>query len=212
MKAYSPSSTIISMSDLICVTNRSLCKGNFLIQIEKIAKAHPKAIILREKDLTPGAYLSLAKQVVERCEKHRTLCILHSFTDAAKALGCRSAHLPLPILRTMKNEDKQFFRVIGASCHSVEEAKEAEQLGCTYITAGHVFDTACKKGLPGRGLVFLESVCRSVRIPVYAIGGIGKENYAEVKAAGALGACMMSGFMTCADAAEYIKEIEHEVL
>ena len=32
----------------------------------------------------------------------------------------------------------------------LEEAKEAQDLGCTYITAGHIFLTDCKKGLPGR--------------------------------------------------------------
>lgn len=202
---------IISMSDLICITNHSLCKGDFLTQIEKIAKAHPKAIILREKDLTPGEYSALAKPVMRLCEKYETSCILHSFTDVAKTLDCSSIHLPFPILRALTNEDKQFFSVIGASCHSVEDAKEAEKLGCTYITAGHVFETDCKKGLTGRGLDFLKSVCESVHIPVYAIGGIGKENYAAVKRAGASGACMMSGFMTCEDAAEYIKEMEYEV-
>lgn len=211
MKAYSPSSMIISMSNLICITNRSLCKGDFLGQIEKIAKAHPKAIVLREKDLTPDEYLELAKQVIEICVKHGTPCIMHSFTDVARTLGCHAIHLPLTILRTLTSEQKQFFSVIGASCHSVEDAKEAELLGCTYITSGHVFDTDCKKGLPGRGLDFLESVCKSVSIPVYAIGGIGKENYSAVKRAGASGACVMSGFMTRADAAEYIREIEDEV-
>ncbi len=202
---------IISMSDLICITNRSLCKGDFLKQIEKIAKAHPRAIVLREKDLTPYEYSELARQVMEICGRYETPCILHSFTDVAKMLDCRSVHLPLPILRMLTSEDKQFFSIIGASCHSAEDAKEAEQLGCSYITAGHVFDTDCKEGLPGRGLDFLASVCKSVRIPVYAIGGIGKENYSAVKTAGASGACMMSGFMTCLDAAAYIKETSNEI-
>ncbi len=211
MKACSPSSMIISMSDLICITNRALCKGDFFTQIENIAKAHPRAIVLREKDLSPNEYASLAKQVMDICRKHETPCILHSFAEVAQSLDCRFIHLPLTVLRTMTSEDKQFFSVIGASCHSVEDAIEAEQLGCTYITAGHVFKTDCKKGLPGRGLDFLESVCKAVSIPVYAIGGIGKENYAAVKNAGASGACIMSGFMTCTDAAEYIEEIEYEV-
>lgn len=199
------------MSDLICITNRSLCRGDFFTQIEKIAKAHPKAIVLREKDLLPDEYYTLAKQVMEICEKYETPCVLHSFTDVAKTLDCRFIHLPLAVLRNMTSEDKQFFDVIGASCHSARDAKEAEQLRCTYITAGHVFDTDCKKGLSGRGLDFLESVCKAVNIPVYAIGGIGTENYAAVKNVGASGACMMSGFMTCEDATEYIREIEDEV-
>ncbi len=200
---------IISMFDIICITNRSLCIGDFLAQTEKIAKAHPKAVVLREKDLTPSEYLTLAKQVTEICKKHGTSCILHSFTDVAISLGADGIHLPLHLLRDMSDEDRRCFKVIGASCHSVQEAKEAEMLGCTYITAGHVFDTDCKKGLPGRGLDFLRSVCEAVDIPVYAIGGIGKDNYASVKTAGAAGACIMSGFMSCDDVAEYIKEIEN---
>ena len=40
------------------------------------------------------------------------------------------------------------------------------------MTAGHVYVTDCKKGLPPRGLEFLKEVCTKVTIPVYAIGGI----------------------------------------
>ena len=49
---------------------------------------------------------------------------------------------------------------------------EAERLGATYVTAGHIFTTDCKKGLPPRGLDFLKNVCDAVTIPVYGIGGI----------------------------------------
>ncbi len=199
---------IIFMSDLICVTNRALCGEDFLKKIERIAEAHPKAIILREKDLTEKEYFELAEKVMKICERCGTVCILHSFFGAAESLGCRSIHLPLHILREMKSEEKGCFEAIGASCHSVEDAKEAEKLGCTYITAGHVFDTACKKGLPARGLDFLELICNALKIPVYAIGGIGKENYKSVKKAGAAGACIMSGFMVCENVTEYMKGIE----
>ena len=94
--------------------------------------------------------------------------------------------------------------MLGASCHSVAEAVEAERLGCTYITAGHIFDTDCKKGVPGRGLSFLQEVCETVRIPVYAIGGVTHENFPEVKRVGAAGVCVMSGLMTCGNVEDYI--------
>ena len=100
--------------------------------------------------------------------------------------------------------EKNHFEIIGASCHSLEEAKEAERLGCTYITAGHIFLTDCKKGLPGRGLTFLQNICENVSIPVYAIGGISNENINDVRQTGAAGACIMSGFMKCNNIAEII--------
>ena len=84
---------------------------------------------------------------------------------------------------------------IGVSVHSVEEAKEAEKLGASYLTAGHVFATECKKGLLPRGLEFLEEICDSVAIPVYAIGGIHPGNLRQIEESKAAGACMMSEYM-----------------
>ena len=92
-----------------------------------------------------------------------------------------------------RKEERDAFQILGASCHSLEEAVEAENLGCTYITAGHIYETDCKKGLPGRGIGFLKKICETVSVPVYAIGGIGAENIQEIKNAGAAGGCIMSG-------------------
>jgi len=46
-------------------------------------------------------------------------------------------------------------------------------------------------------LSFLSSVCSSVNIPVYAIGGILPANAQKAINAGADGICIMSGLMTC---------------
>ena len=172
--------------------------------MEQIAACHPAGIILREKDLSPDEYQPLAAQVMELCARYDVPCILHSFVDAALALQAEAIHLPLHILRAMTPEQKAQFRTIGASCHSVEDAMEAQRLGCTYITAGHVFETDCKKDLPGRGLAFLKAVCESVSIPVYAIGGINAGNLRSVRGAGAKGACIMSGLMRCEDPETYL--------
>ena len=177
-------------------------------RVEKIAACRPKGIILREKDLTEEEYKKLAEQVLKLCERYEVPCMLHSFADAAMELGAENIHLPLHILRGLDEKKKEEFKEIGASCHSVEEAQEAEKLGCTYITAGHVFATDCKKGLPPRGLAFLQAVCQSVSIPVYAIGGIGSENIDFVRKAGAKGACIMSGLMKCEDVEQFLRALK----
>ena len=195
---------IMYMSDILCVTNRTLCREDFLTRLERIAACHPAGIILREKDLSPDEYQALAAQVMALCERYDVPCILHSFVDTALELRSAAIHLPLHILREMTPEQKSQFHTIGASCHSVEDAMEAQRLGCTYITAGHVFETACKAGLQGRGLDFLKTVCESVSIPVYAIGGISAGNLRSVRGAGAKGACVMSGLMGCEDPETYL--------
>lgn len=182
-------------SDILCITNRKLCKEDFLKRIETIAATHPKAIVLREKDLAEQEYKILAEKVIRICKNYEVPCILHSFTKAAIALHVKAIHMPLPLLRNMTPQEKSHFEIIGASCHSLEEAQEAEKLGCTYITAGHIFLTDCKKGLPGRGLSFLQNICENISVPVYAIGGISNENIDAVRQTEAAGACIMSGFM-----------------
>ena len=196
------------MSEVLCVTNRQLCREDFLTRLERIAAAKPAGIILREKDLPEADYRRLAEQTLELCRRHGVPCILHSFPDAAAELGAEGLHLPLPLLRALPEGKRAAFRRLGASCHSVAEAREAEALGCTYITAGHIFDTACKAGTPGRGLDFLREVCAAVEVPVYAIGGIAPENFRAVLAAGARGGCVMSGLMTCPDPAAYLAAFE----
>lgn len=198
----------IFMSEVLCVTNRTLCAGNFLERIAAIADQHPAGIILREKDLSEGEYEALARQVLEICKARSVQCILHTFAPAALRLGADAIHLPLPVLRRLTAAEKARFSVLGASCHSVEDALEAQQLGCTYITAGHVFATDCKQGLPPRGLDFLGQVCRAVDIPVYAIGGICPENIRAVLDVGARGGCVMSGLMTCQDPQELLEELQ----
>lgn len=146
---------IICMSDLLCFTNRSLCRGDFLERIGEIAALDPAGIVLREKDLPEREYRSLALAVMQICRENKTACILHNFADTALALGAENIHLPLPVLRSLDSGQRAAFRRIGASCHSEEDALEAQELGCAYITAGHIFETDCKRGLPGRGLDFL---------------------------------------------------------
>ena len=191
-------------SGVICVTNRALCREDFLTRIERLAKAHPAAILLREKDLTKEEYIELSSKVLCICKAHDTLCVLHNYANAAHDLHHPALHLPLPVLRSLSESERHSYQILGASCHSVADAKEAEALGCTYITAGHVFDTDCKQGLPRRGLEFLRDVCSAVSIPVYGIGGICPENLASVKSAGAAGACVMSSAMTCKDVDSYL--------
>lgn len=197
---------ITSMFDILCVTNRILCEEDFLVRIEKLAQSQASGIILREKDLSENEYRALAVDVMKLCDDYNVPCILHSFVKVAKELSCKNIHLPLPILRTMSLEDKTKFTMFGTSCHSVEEAKEAELLGCTYIIAGHIFDTDCKKDLPGRGIHFLKEVCDKVSVPVYAIGGIAPENVNELENTGAKGACVMSGAMKCENPQMYMKQ------
>ena len=99
----------------------------------------------------------------------RDSCILHTFADTAEKLHAAALHLSMDGLRKLDHQQRKKLSVLGASCHSAAEASEAEALGCTYITAGHIFNTYCKAGVPGRGTDFLKDVYKRqlLYIPPY---------------------------------------------
>lgn len=181
---------------VIAVTNRKLCNRPFTEQLERVCRHHPRALILREKDLSEHEYELLAEQVLEICSTYDVPCILHTYTAVARRLGCSRIHLPLPLLKTEVSSLGDF-SLVGTSVHSVEDAIEAEKLGASYLTAGHIYVTDCKKGLPPRGTGFLREVCLQVSVPVYAIGGIhlDENQMKEIIDSGAAGGCIMSGMM-----------------
>ena len=95
------------------------------------------------------------------------------------------------------NDFLEHFDVRGTAVHSIEDVHRAEELKATYVTAGHIYETDCKKGLNPRGLDFLRNICSETSLPVYAIGGIKFDcrQIDEILDCGASGACIMSGFM-----------------
>jgi len=186
---------------VLAISNRMLCKEPFLERVKKIAK-EKKAdyFILREKDLSSEDYLALAAQCLEIFDGSGVRFLIHKDIKAALALGVDAIHLPLPVFKerflALPEQIRVRFSLVGVSVHAAQEAVFVEKNGGSYVTAGHVFSTQCKRGLAPRGLGFLEEVCKSVEIPVYAIGGITVENAAQALGVGAAGVAVMSGFMT----------------
>ena len=87
--------------NFICVTDRKISRAPFLQQIEIICALRPKALILREKDLTEAEYTQLARKVQAVCKNYGVKFIVHTFWRVGLALGADGAHLPLPVCTSM---------------------------------------------------------------------------------------------------------------
>ena len=194
------------------ISNRKLCENeNLEKQIEKIFFAYEKKIILknfdivaltlREKDLNKNEYLKLIEKVYPICQKYKINLILHqnydlNLDDKYKIDGI---HLSYNIFKSLNENIKaeliKKYKRIGVSIHSLNEAKEVESLGASYVVAGHIFETDCKKGLEPRGLKFIEDLSSALTIPIFAIGGIDEKNSLSVINNGAFSICMMSTLM-----------------
>ena len=203
---------MINKIKLNIISNRKLCKNeNLERQIEKIFLAYEKKIILknfeivsltlREKDLNKNEYLNLVEKIYPICKKHKINLILHQNYDLNldDRYNIDGIHLSYKIFKSLnKNIREELikkYKRIGVSIHSLDEAKEVENLGASYVVAGHIFETDCKKGLEPRGLKFVEELSSILTIPIFAIGGIDEKNSQSVIDSGAFSVCMMSSLM-----------------
>jgi len=203
---------MINKIKLNIISNRKLCENeNLERQIEKIFLAYEKKIILknfeivsltlREKDLNKNEYLNLVEKIYPICKKHKINLILHQNYDLNldDRYNIDGIHLSYKIFKSLnKNIREELikkYKRIGVSIHSLDEAKEVENLGASYVVAGHIFETDCKKGLEPRGLKFVEELSSILTIPIFAIGGIDEKNSQSVIDSGAFSVCMMSSLM-----------------
>ena len=194
------------------ISNRKLCENeNLEKQIEKFFSAYEKKIILknfeivaltlREKDLDKNEYLKLIEKVYPICQKYKINLILHQNYDLNldDKYNIEGIHLSYSIFKSLNQNIKaeliKKYKRIGVSVHSLNEAKEVESLGASYVVAGHIFETDCKKGLEPRGLKFIKDLSSALSIPIFAIGGIDEKNSLSVIDSGAFGVCMMSSIM-----------------
>ncbi len=191
--------------NVIAVSDRKACINHSFYQcIDSVVSDRTKFLILREKDLQLMDYIVFAKDVIKYMNGSPTKIILNignlendeEVFTLIEETGCKNIHMPLYIQDKINNMQKfkESIDILGIPIHSLEDAVKAQETGASYITAGHIFKTNCKKGIEPRGLNFLKKICENVNIPVYGIGGINKDNAKEVIDAGAKGICIMSGY------------------
>ena len=155
-------------------------------------------IQIRERGLHDRVLLGLVRRAIA-CAGSHTRILVNGRADIALAASARGVHLPADAPAASRvRQMMPRGAIIGRSVHSVEEAIAAESDGGSdYLTFGTIYPSASKP--PGHvpaGLNALERVCRAVKVPVVAIGGITPEGAAAVAAAGASGIAAIGMFIT----------------
>ena len=159
-------------------------QNNFLS--DRHALTHSTSVVTSENALTHSTPVATSENA-----------LTHGTSIATSYNGLTHGNTIVSVATPSKSFREKYPHIqrIGTSIHSVEDAVFAESHGADYITAGHIFTTDCKKGLPGRGVDWLKSICNAVSIPVYAIGGISDANVSMLCNCNIAGYCMMSASM-----------------
>lgn len=184
------------------ITDRKACPGEDLTgTVAKALEGGVRAVQLREKDLSARELFRLAERMRTLTAAHGAKLLINDRADVARAVGADGVHLgvlsiPAKAARGILGPRA----IIGCSAHNAGELRQAAEGGADFATFGPVFPTPSKASFgPPVGIPALAEACRTARIPVFALGGIGPGNLEEAVRAGSFGVALISGIVAAAD-------------
>ena len=194
---------------LYAVTDRHWLNGRALYsQVEEELKGGATFIQLREKELDEEHFLEEAKEIKELCRRYQVPFVINDNVEIALAVDADGVHvgqsdMEAGDVRAKLGPDK----MIGVSAQTVEQAVMAEQNGADYLGVGAVFPTGSKADALEVSHDTLKAICKAVKIPVIAIGGISKENILELSGSGVCGIAVISAIFAKDDIEEAAREL-----
>lgn len=170
------------------------------------------AIQLRDKQLSDRELVDRARTVRELTAQHDRLFIVNDRPDIAVLSRADGVHvgqdeLSVKDARTIVGPDL----LVGVSTHSIEQARQAVLDGADYIGVGPVFPSATKHFERFPGVDLVRQVVAELRIPAFAIGGIGPENISQVITAGATRVALGSAVSEASDPTAALRQLRSAI-
>jgi thiamine-phosphate pyrophosphorylase len=201
---------------LYLVTDRSLARSRSTFEIVSAAVNGGVTVVqLREKDCSTREFIDQALAIKDFLKTRRVPLIINDRVDVAQAVKADGVHLgqtdmPLAAAREIIGDTM----IIGISAESLQDAIEAQKGGADYLGVSPIYatptktDTAAPLGPDG-----LHEIHKTVTLPLVGIGGLNRENAAEVILNGADGVAVVSAIVAADDpeaAARVLKKVIEE--
>ena len=198
---------------LYLVTDRGLSRGRSTLEIVSAAVQGGATVVqLREKDCSTRDFIEQALAIKEFLKDQGVPLIINDRVDVAQAVEADGVHLgqsdmPLGVAKKILGDSM----IIGISAESFQDAIEADRDGADYLGVSPIYATPTKTDTaPPLGLEGLRQIRKAVRLPLVGIGGLNRENTAEVIRNGADGVAVVSAIVAADDpqsAADALKQI-----
>lgn len=144
-----------------------------------------RLVQLREPLLDAAQRAAFADAAVRLCRRHGARLLVNG--DAQLARTCAADGLHLPAAQLMQLAQRPDFPLVAASCHDAGELAQAARLQLDFAVLGPLRATASHPGQPGIGWPACAQLIAGYPLPVYALGGLSRDDLPAAWAAGAHG-------------------------
>ena len=198
------------MSILYVVTDDKLSNGLSHVEVARRSYEGGADIVQLRVKNNDERFLQWACEISEISKSYGRTFIVNDSVEIALKSGADGVHVGQgdePVSSIRQRVPENF--IVGVSVGNVEEAKEAEAGGASYVALSPIFDTTSKDDAGrGHGLEMMKKISDAVSIPAYAIGGINKGNVKDIISHGADGVAVISAVVSQPDIAEAAKEFK----
>ena len=168
---------------------------------------------IREKELNEADFEKEALELQALCKKYKIPFIVNDNVELAKKIDADGVHVGQEDMNACKvRELLGPDKILGVSAQTVEEAILAEKQGADYLGVGAVFPTGSKSDAIDVSYETLKAICKAVKIPVVAIGGITKDNLCQLKGSGIAGISVISAIFAQKDIKEAAEDLKKRTL
>lgn len=175
LPANAPVLRALSLPQVYAISNATeLGIGSFLKKLQASLVAGLRLIQLREKDLSRDELRALAMRVVAMAHECGAKILLNGDVALAREVGADGVHLTSAQLAELR--ERPPIDWCAASCHSAEELRRAEALGCDFALLSPVLPTRSHPDAAALGWEKFAAMAAGSSIPVYALGGLRRED------------------------------------
>jgi len=143
----------------------------WLRQLGEAIEQGVRRVHLRARHCEPERWRALLAQVDQRYGRRDVEWLLNRDIALASSLGL-GVHLGSEQLAALGERPLPPGVPLAASCHTPEDLRHAQRLGCDFAVLGPVLPTRSHPGEPALGWEGFERMREAVSLPLYAIGGL----------------------------------------
>ena len=185
--ANQPIISALQLPDCYLITPSPESQGEFLANLDIVLQQGVRLLQLRAKGMAADEYKALARRVVRRCHAHGAKLLLNGEPEWVAEVGADGVQLSSGKLNSLSQRPLPRDLLVAASCHTEEELQQALKLEADFALLSPIKWTKSHPDTEPLGWEEMRRLVDEMPIPVYALGGVSRQDLEAAFKAGGQG-------------------------
>ena len=184
----------IQLGSTMAITGDFADAEDFSHRLHRALARGAQLVQCRLPSLSQSQSQYLIDTATDICATAKIPLLINNHFNTATSQKVSGYHLSAKQLMELKERPLPSSMLMGASCHSLEELKQAMAFDFDYVTLSPLHDTQTHPQAKTIGWDYFQTLSRQSNLPVYGLGGLTLEELKTVKENGGQGIAAIGAF------------------